>query len=375
MQDGQHFGWIDIAKAAAIVLIVAFHTTDWFLYAVLPDASDAGVTFWREVNSALIPVRIPLFFLVSGILATRAIERPWRSIIEGRFLVLLWPFFIWTALVAPFWAFRVSYDEPTALAPTALATLAFGGAHYWYLPALVVAIALARLTRRIRVPTLVVAAVLAFGGKAMFAPLLAPLGSVFATNIDRWLTFTFWFLLGCFARPALLAIARWPVWAGLATVGVFGGLTLLQRTIGVLPITTTALTVTGMLAAVILSRWASRSEAVERLGHYLARRTLPIYLGHALLFEALAVVAEAIRRNGMQLPAELVPSGLLVVPLIVIVAVAVSAGLYDSSRRAHFGWLYEPPQWLRAAIAVLPGSAPPGHSQPSSRGRPAAAPE
>src|SRR3712207_8675988 len=34
---------------------------------------------WHEVTEALRPVRMPLFFAISGFFASRAVHRPWRD--------------------------------------------------------------------------------------------------------------------------------------------------------------------------------------------------------------------------------------------------------------------------------------------------------
>ncbi|MCI2958004.1 acyltransferase family protein [Agromyces atrinae] len=350
MTASTRLDWIDIAKAAAIVLIVLFHTTDWFLDALLPGSQGAVVRLWNDVSISLIPVRIPLFFLVSGLLAVSALERPWRTLTVTRFLALLWPFFVWTLLVMPFWMLRASYDDPLAILPLAVSTLFFAGAHYWYLPALIVALIIAKLTRRLPLTTLVAAALLAFNTRTVLEPLVGVLPTILGINLERWFTFTFWFLVGCFARPVIERIAAWPRWAAFVAVAGFGGLIAVQKTVGVLALTTALVSVVGIVAAILLSAWASRSAAVVRVGRYLAARTLPIYVGHAFLFEVVAVIAESSRRAGFAPSIGNTVTGVLVIPIVVIAAVAASAALYDASRRWNFAWLYEPPARLRTRL-------------------------
>ncbi|WP_168209091.1 acyltransferase family protein [Agromyces intestinalis] len=363
MTHTDRIAWLDVAKATAIVLIVLFHTTDWFLRDVAPGLNIAGLAPWAVLSTALIPVRIPLFFLVSGVLAARAVERPWRRLAGTRFLDLLWPFAIWTALVAPVWMLRSDPADPMALAGTAGAGLVLGGLHYWYLPALVVCLVVARLVRRHPVAAVVVSGVVAFGLRSLITPQLAVLGlPVLAANLDRWMAFGFWFLLGCFARTFVLGFARLHGAAGIVALAAFVAVTWWQLGVGVTMLGTTLASLTGVAALVLLSSAASRWAPVARAGRYLAARTLPIYLVHAFAFELLAVLADVVdAQTGWRLPLEYGAVTLIVVPLVVACAVGLSTALFALSGRAGFRWIFEPPAGLRDRV-LRPAAAGPGEA-------------
>ncbi|MBE7191219.1 MAG: acyltransferase family protein [Gordonia polyisoprenivorans] len=68
--------WPDLARAACIVLVVLWHVTSKSL-AQLTDGP--VVTAYEDVCAVLQPIRIPLFFTISGLFAASAIARPWAQ--------------------------------------------------------------------------------------------------------------------------------------------------------------------------------------------------------------------------------------------------------------------------------------------------------
>lgn len=342
---GDRIEWIDIAKAIAILLIVVYHTSLWFTAYVLPEAavSSRSVAFWQTLSRALIPVRIPLFFLVSGILAQRAVRRPWRELTRTRFLSLLWPFAVWTVLIAVPWSYRVAYSDPLANVEMAGTALIFAGTHFWYLPALVVFIATAKLLANhpaIALGGSAAAVVIAAFGMTWLTNLLGP---VLGVNVYRWLTFAIWFMIGCFLRSLVQKVASSSIIVAIAGVGAFTALRWVLLQFGSNVAVATALTIVGMISMVILCRLLSRSRAARRLGRFLAGRTLAIYVGHAFVLEVIAVAVEYLRRRGIAAPAgDAVINGLFV-PVAVATVVSVSLGMYALCRRLGLGWLYSPP--------------------------------
>ena len=71
--------WVDVAKGACILLVVLHHAVvkDLAIQAPLPLQPVAEA--WAWVTMALKPVRMPLFFVLSGLVASSAVRRPWAS--------------------------------------------------------------------------------------------------------------------------------------------------------------------------------------------------------------------------------------------------------------------------------------------------------
>ncbi|MEK8228051.1 acyltransferase [Oerskovia sp. M15] len=174
---------------------------------------------WRQLNNQLIPVRMPLFFLVSGMLATRAVARPWRAVRRPRVADILWPFVLWSLVYGA--ATGAAYaTDPGGWAGAAFvnwAAIPLGGTAYWYLSALVVFFCTAWLGRRFGA-ILVLVAFTAWLAASSMTPLLSPvLGVSLTTNVVRWCYFGLWYMVGCFARDIVARIANLPL---LPTFGV-----------------------------------------------------------------------------------------------------------------------------------------------------------
>ncbi|MFD0592404.1 acyltransferase family protein [Catellatospora coxensis] len=87
--------WADTAKGACIVLVVLWHVVmkdylqvDWHIGIPLPGA-------WGTLGEQLLPLRMPLFFTISGVFATTALARPWRQTARSRIAKFLYLYTAW----------------------------------------------------------------------------------------------------------------------------------------------------------------------------------------------------------------------------------------------------------------------------------------
>ena len=71
--------WVDVAKGACILLVVLHHAVVKDLALQTPAALDPVADAWQWVTMALKPVRMPLFFVLSGLVASSAVRRPWAQ--------------------------------------------------------------------------------------------------------------------------------------------------------------------------------------------------------------------------------------------------------------------------------------------------------
>src|SRR5690606_6910821 len=106
--------------------------------------------------------------------AHRAVRRSWADLARTRLSDLLWPFAVWSILIAPFWFVHLRAGGLDA-SRMVLGGLAFGGTRLWFLTALAVFLIIGKLTWRAPVPVLIVAATLAYGLRGPFLAWLAPL--------------------------------------------------------------------------------------------------------------------------------------------------------------------------------------------------------
>jgi len=92
--------WADVAKAACILLVVFYHVGTKDVVA-LPGLQDtAAARAWDTGTRLLTPLRMPLFFLVSGYFASRAVLRPWRATVRSRVLGNLYLHLMWLLVAA-----------------------------------------------------------------------------------------------------------------------------------------------------------------------------------------------------------------------------------------------------------------------------------
>ncbi|MCM3661065.1 acyltransferase [Georgenia satyanarayanai] len=343
VQAPPRLDWVDLAKAAAIVLVVVYHVGGTGVSYLLPGSGGWALDGWRLLNSALVPVRMPLFFLASGVLAARAMERDWPALLWPRVWSLLWPFAIWSVVFALVTGFAYRPDDPLGYSRENLAAIPVGGTAYWYLAVLVVFFITARLLRRFGAPLIVLATV-AVGVAPLVAPYLTDvLGVAAATNVGRLCYFAVWYAIGCFARPVVERVAELPTWPLLpVTVVTYAALVYVVYVRGTTVDLSAIMSVIGLTAGVLLSVWMCSAERVRRLARYLAGRTLPIYVLHPILLNLLIVGFRA--TGGDWLTADSVVVGLFLVPALSVALTAASVGLYDLSGRVGMRFLFTPPR-------------------------------
>ena len=332
-QGTRRLDWVDIAKAGAILLVVVYHVGSNGLSYLTP-GSNRAEDVWATLNAVLMPVRMPLFFLVSGVLAVGAIQRPWGLVWRKRVADLAWPFALWTLLFAV--PYALAYSETgvtgTALEAGSWALIAAGA--YWYLPALAVFFVVAWLLRRTPILLLIVAAAAWQGAPVIRSALGDEIDPDAVLTIYRWATFLVWFALGVAARPLIERIAHLPVYVSLVTAPLYAVAAVLvyQHGWSLVP----ALNVLGLITALILSAQLARLPRLVRLGSYLAKRTLPIYLIHPILLAILVAFL------GSRVP-NITALSLVLVPVLVIAFTWLSVNAYDAlTGRAP--WLFSLPR-------------------------------
>lgn len=188
--------WVDVAKAVAIVLVVLYHVGGAGMDRMFPDPDGPASGLWTRVNAALLPMRMPLFFLTAGLLAHRAVGRTWPVVWRGRILVLLWPYLLWSVAFAAIAGFAYSPEDPGWYTVNHLRTLPFAGTAYWFLAVLTVFFVAAKVLRRRPLVVLAVTLVL-----AAVAPYLEPLIESSLPDLTTYAIirvgrYAFWYFLG-----------------------------------------------------------------------------------------------------------------------------------------------------------------------------------
>jgi uncharacterized membrane protein YcfT len=287
--------WPDVAKGACIVLVVLWHVI-WKHYEQVHWHVDPSIPRgWALLNDQLTPIRMPLFFTISGMFAVGAIGRSWRTLLRSRLLRFLVLYVLWVLIETV--VLRLTPDFPTARAtdPVQLAAeLTVSPTNLWYLLALGLYFPLAKACRRVPMVWLLAAA----------AALAVAAASHLIPNAgNRWqvLQNLVFFLAGSRLAPLLHGLADRPVRgrlalliAGSATASGLLAALHAQAWPGAQTAVSAAAAVTGICAAGAVAR---RFPRIARPVASLGRRTLPVYVLHLPLLAALdALVRPVVQR-------------------------------------------------------------------------------
>ncbi|WFE99782.1 acyltransferase [Micromonospora sp. WMMD964] len=342
----QRAEWADAAKGACIVLVVLWHVIvkdylqiDWHVGVPVPG-------LWGTLGEQFLPLRMPLFFTISGVFAANAARRPWRVVARSRVAGFLYLYTLWllihTAILAA--APQLPTDRATS-ALGVLEQLTITPSNLWYLYALAVYFTIAKATRRApRALVLVPAAVLSTVAAAGLLDTPGNRGGLYQNLV--------FFLAGLYLRPQ---IQRWADTASRRRLLLTSGAYVLalaamaaagaQQWFGVWPAVSVVAVIFGITAAARLARWSALSRPLASLG----RITLPIYVVHmpvlALLHRLTLVPVSELGASAQDLIVLGYP--ILLTGLVIGLSLAVHRGLLA----VRAGWLFALPGPRRAQAA------------------------
>lgn len=350
-ERGGRVAWLDLARAGSIVLVVVYHVAVGAGEELMSTGESLAGRVWVQANLALVPLRMPLFFAVSGALAVNAVHRPWPAVRRPRILDLLWPYLVWSLLFAATAWPRFAPDDAAGFVRGEVRAMLVAASPYWFIAVLPIFFLIARAGRS-RPRTLLVLALLAyaaapFATRWMQAAALSP-DLVYGTF--QLLDNAVWFMLGVAARDRILTLGavRRPG-RGAALVGAFGVLALailvVDVPLAVLRSMELLASVSGLLACALLLPVIGSQRWAARIGAHLGRRTLVIYLVHPLVINAVVLVWQA---SGAEQWVGPTVRALVLVPAVT--ALAIGAALLFDAVIARCGphWLLEAPGARRA---------------------------
>lgn len=337
----ERIDWLDIARGGSILLVVCLHATMY-----LSEAGLASYGFTR-LNTLFEPVRMPVFFTVSGILAARAIRDDWAGLLWRRIRVFVWLFGLWM-LIRWLYYGQVQVNTVTPSEGTSYHELLTGwvapDSGLWFIWALALYFLAAKALLPVQRPALGLAlalSALTFGG------LVQP--ENFAQR--NLLLYAPFFLAGAWHGPRVVeGLGRWPLRLGL--IGA-AGFVALQIGAQALPAALLGpgrllLCLFGVLLGCAAAILLARVGPLRRAFGYLGRNTLPIYVAHVLIVSLMAAVAS-------RFLADLPLLRYWGVPMLVALAIPLSLGLRALAERAGAGWLYRPPELQRQLPARRAG--------------------
>jgi len=330
--------WADAAKGGCILLVVLWHTVmkhylrvDWRLPLPIPGA-------WGTLGELLLPLRMPLFFTISGLFAAGAVGRSWRVLGRTKAARFGYLYALWLLVHTAALALVPDFDTARAGSPLELLEqLTITPTNLWYLLALAVYFTLAKAVRR--VPTALVL------GPALLLSAIAAAGLV-ATPGNRGglLQNLVFFLAGLRLRPHVerLATVGWRPTAAFGSAYAIIMVLILglgaQHWFGVWPLVSTVAAGFGIAAAAQVAKWERAGRALAALG----RRTLPIYVIHMPVLALLhAATVDAL--SAASPPAQVALAVLEPVAMTALVT-AICLGLHRALRTT---WLFDLPTLRR----------------------------
>ena len=330
--------WADLAKGLCIILVVLWHVImkhylqiDWHLPVPLPGA-------WGAFGEQLLPLRMPVFFTISGMFAASAVQRPWPVVRRSKIAKFYYLYAIWFVVHTAVLAFVPDFDTLAARnALDVLEELTITPTNLWYLIALALYFVIAKLTRRLPVAVVLGAAFLL--SAVASAGLLASPG-----NRGQLYQNLFFFLAGLRLKPwveklAASATLRLVLFGAVGYLGVMAVLQLLgaKQWFGVWPVASSLAVVLGVAIAAQLQRWRWLSARLAELG----RQTLPIYVMHMPL---LALLHLALLRpfSALGTPGQLVLAALLP-PVLTALLIWICLRLHRGLKAVGATWLFDLP--------------------------------
>lgn len=314
-------GWIDAAKGIGILLVVYGHAADGVRAAGLLGGDTAfGTAFY-----AIYTFHMALFFMLSGLLVARRVERDRTRFVRRLLPTIVWPYFLWSAVQVTAIALAAAYvNTPLGgLAPRTYVLLLWNPpSQFWFLYVLFfLHLGAALLIRR----NLSIAIPIALA--AIFY-LLPDLTGYRGRLFEMFCHFSIFYVIGVTVGTHLDRLKHWLTDAAVAKAVVaalvfLGGVALglvagIDSWAGVhLP---TALAGTA-LTLILATHTHGRSAAILE---YLGQRAMAIYVLHVLFVAGSRIVIT--RLTGID-------EGALLVPLLTAIGVVVPLAVLAIAER------------------------------------------
>lgn len=339
----QRLPWPDVAKALCIILVVERHATLFSADALRDGAME---TWLFAITDALRPLRIPLFFVVSGYLAARSVGRPWsRELFEKRIGRNYWLYLLWLAITGV--VFAAIPGESLADISSwkwGVVYVLVGLTPLWYLWALAAYFVVAKTARRYPVLLVGVSAALCVLGYTRILPNYG--------NSTSVLQNLFFFCLAALYPHLVDRVVVGSTWRRAIVAGMLfgaGGVAFAVTPLQRVPLFGPLVALIAVVAS--LSVIALVAHRAPDWWTYIGRQTLPIYVLHLVVIVPVATVVPPI--NGPLQP--------VYVLLLSLAALALSL----LAHRLLVGcapWLFDLPRRLQHERSSEEVTRAPGHN-------------
>ncbi|WP_413724592.1 acyltransferase family protein [Sodalis sp. RH16] len=290
--------WINSLKGVCILLVVLNHiiTTSYIPSLSVINQHQFITKVWVGINHYLVPLRMPAFFFISGLLAADGVlVRSWNEVLTKKavnlfYLYLLWCLVQWLCvslinrdLAFDDWRLMAHNAAYASSAGQFILYVAAAMSSPWYLYALALYFVICKLWRNHWVLLLGLGAVLNYACILGLVPWWGP-ASVAQNGI--------FFFTGCFLGSRIVALladrrSRLTLLAALTGLALFHWMLTMDKSLF-----TSALAV---CVAILCCQWVNRHwlwhSGPLRALNWIGKNTLQIYVLHKLLTELMAVPA------------------------------------------------------------------------------------
>lgn len=327
--------WIDIAKGLAIFLVVLGHARSKVFIEM--DGPSAVIDIWSGIGGVLPVIRMPLFFAISGILAAKAVTRPWHVVVRPRVLNIYWVYAIWLLVGTLVFRFFDSFDTSIPRSPERFVSeLLIGTSYLWYLYALIAYFVLIKCLYRFRAPVLAAGVVVCLVISAEILPFHVH------GNLESMVRSFIFFALGVYFGGAIKNLVESRAAITTFTGGVAGAALLVTANISGARWLDAFASASLLMGTLGLCKLVS--EHAPPMVAYAGRNTLPVYVMHVPL---LAVCHALV---------PLVPSPLngalfaLSPVLLALVVMVICLGMYELMVRMRLGFMFQLPYGAHGAL-------------------------
>lgn len=344
MPKKERIAWLDAARGISILLVVFYHAV------LFLDKYDLASYAYEQINDIFRPIRMPMFFAISGVLAASAIRRDWATFIHGKLLFFVYIYGLWSLVRLAYFGFvQTNIHQPDEGSdPLQLLTVWYDpNSGLWFIWALALYFLAARLLDRFNHAVVVAIAV------ALSAATFGGLLEIDHFVYQNVLWYAPFFLGGVwYGGPVVAALTARPVAIGIAAAAVFAALYVTLWDAGgiVFGSGRFMLSVAGLALGCAASIVLCRADVTRRILSYFGQNTLPIYVVHVI---AVAALSAGVAAMGAGLPLV----RYWAVPLVAILAVIVSMSVKYAADALGAYWLYALPTFRSRSAAVADKAA------------------
>ncbi|MEQ5796392.1 acyltransferase family protein [Paracoccus sp. NFXS7] len=324
--------WIDAAKGLSILLVVAYHAN------IIASSYEIQSQAYSLMSAVFQPVRMPLFFAISGFLASSIIHRSWRAVTRKKSLMYVYLFALWSIIHLAFFKYvapHPSADLSDGLIETVISGFFKPQTGIWFIWALSFYFLLARAL--VSVPAFAVLLTVATSVVA-FSPIVQPLGLNFA-QVNALKYVPFFVLPAIYGMPALKRLSESIPVMGMLVVTLLAMFLAFRELSASLSIaagmSAVLLNICGMIGGMMAAIVISQTPVAQTLFGYLGRNTLAIYLIHLLVIALTLPILERLSITSIH--------DNVAVPVLVIVSTGVSIFTAWCLKQLGAYWLFALP--------------------------------